>query len=328
MEYSPNGIIFKESKHLFVILPLTPPFSSTCPPPLHSSPPLASPSPRPTFPSQDACTDGPAAACSPSGSFWHGGLLGPMPLPSSPVSTGGPKVYWRPDWMPRCSQGLSQSGCWAARWLLGTTDNRESAKYHTYVTAHALQQNQTNALLLVNGVCMFGEKWSWKQMSSLCLGKKKRHMHAHLHPHSSQTQGWVTVQAFQLPTQSPVSPWAWQRLGITLEGSTRTHFPNPFYWNLPVVYEWGSRWHPGTCSTPTSSISLNVKLTENSPPSWTHPAHACSHAHSWASLNTVVCAFVCFRLYVCLQKGWASQSVSKPKWSHSFTVNTTICPVL
>lgn len=38
---------------------------------------------------QDASTDGPAAACSPSGSCWHGKPLGP--LPSSSFLTGGPK---------------------------------------------------------------------------------------------------------------------------------------------------------------------------------------------------------------------------------------------
>lgn len=33
-------------------------------------------------PVQDAGPDGPAAACSPSGSCWQQGLLGPLPLPS------------------------------------------------------------------------------------------------------------------------------------------------------------------------------------------------------------------------------------------------------
>lgn len=96
MEYSHDGGGLKESKHLFVNHPLTPlslQHVLFIPPllhlPLHA---LLS-----NEPSQDACTDGPAAACSPSGSCWHGRLLGPLPLTIIPSLNRRPKVYWRPD---------------------------------------------------------------------------------------------------------------------------------------------------------------------------------------------------------------------------------------
>lgn len=41
--------------------------------------------------SQDAGTDGPAAARSPSGSCWQRGFLGPLPLPSSQSLNMGPE---------------------------------------------------------------------------------------------------------------------------------------------------------------------------------------------------------------------------------------------
>lgn len=71
-EYSQDGTGLKVSKHLFVMQPLTslplahvPYFT-----PLLLYLPLHAPDSN--APSRDACTDGPAAACSPSGSSWHG----------------------------------------------------------------------------------------------------------------------------------------------------------------------------------------------------------------------------------------------------------------
>lgn len=87
MGYSQDSMGLKASKHLFVIQPLTslPPAYVPYFTLLLHLPPYGL-----VFnaPSRDACTDGPAAACSPSGSSWHGRLFGPLPLPSSPVTTG------------------------------------------------------------------------------------------------------------------------------------------------------------------------------------------------------------------------------------------------
>lgn len=55
--------------------------------------------------------------------------------PSSRASTGGPKVYWRLDWMPRC-RGQTNLATELPPWLLGTSDDLDNAKYHTYATPH------------------------------------------------------------------------------------------------------------------------------------------------------------------------------------------------
>lgn len=290
----------KESKHLFVIQSLTPlslPHVPSPFPPLLLHHALLS-----NESSQDACTDGPAAACYPSGSCWHGRLLGPLPIiPSlnrSPKSVLASKLNAE-------VQGPSQSGCWATWWLPGAADTKE--------TAHMSPRTRFNRIKLAH-YCWF--------MVCLCLGrseaenkwvhcvltkktKKKQHMHAHLHPHSSQTQDWITDQAFQLPTRSPDSrcDTSLTEVGNCSRGSTGTHFPNPFYWNPPLVSDRGSCWHSGTCFTPTSSVSINVKLTGNSPP-LTHPAHVCIHPHSWASLDIVVCMHVF--LFLCVLANRAS----------------------
>lgn len=117
MEYSHDGSGIKDSKHLFVIRPLTPH-------PRVSSSFMSLYTPYfPTSPPQDACTDGPTAAGSPSGSRWHGRLFGPLPLPSSPVCTGAQKCVgagteWRgteaePIWPP--SRMVTARQCWQQR---------------------------------------------------------------------------------------------------------------------------------------------------------------------------------------------------------------------
>lgn len=83
MEYSHDGVGLKGSQRVFVIQNLTllllphVPFIAALLLYLTLRGLLSN------VPRQDACTDGPAAACSPSGSFWHGMLFGPLPPPSS-----------------------------------------------------------------------------------------------------------------------------------------------------------------------------------------------------------------------------------------------------
>lgn len=63
-------------------------------------------------PGQDAGPDGPTAACSPSGSCWQWGLLGPLPLPSfQSLNMGSESVLafrlnakaQEPIWQLRCT---------------------------------------------------------------------------------------------------------------------------------------------------------------------------------------------------------------------------------
>lgn len=141
----------KESKHLFV----SQPFPSTCPlciPP----PPPSSPAPRPTFPMSPVRTPVQMALQQPAlpvGAAGMGGFLALCPC-HHPQSQQEPKSELASGANAEV-RGPSQSGRRDA-----PGDDRESAKYHTYVTAHTLQQNQTSALPLVNGVR--GREWSCK----------------------------------------------------------------------------------------------------------------------------------------------------------------------
>ena len=184
--------------------------------------------------SQDACTDGPAAACSPSGGCWHGRLFGPLPLPSSPVPTGAQKCI-----------GV-QTECRGAGaepiWLLSCTvtswhhwQQRERKIPHICHHTRVERKYSAHYCWLLPCVCLgrSGAEHKWVH----CVLRK--HMYAHLHPHSNQTQDWVTDEAFQLPTHSPASLCGTSLTESQLWAQQGHPFPNPFYWNSPVVSEWG-----------------------------------------------------------------------------------------
>lgn len=144
MEYSHEGRGIKESKHLFVIQPLTllphvPSSFMSLYTPYFPMSPLR-------MPAQMALQQ-PAL---PVGAAGMGGFLALCPY-HHPQSLQEPKSVLAPRLNGEV-QRPSQSGCWATWWLPGSADNRDSTKYHTYVTAHASQLNQTSALLLLNGV--------------------------------------------------------------------------------------------------------------------------------------------------------------------------------
>lgn len=148
MEYFHDGRGIKESKHLFVIQPLTPlPRVPSIPPSSFMSlyTPYFPMSPL-RMPAQMALQQ-PAL---PVGAAGMGGFLALCPY-HHPQSLQEPKRVLAPRLNGEV-QRPSQSGCRAAWWLPSSADNRESAKYHTYVTAHASRLNKTSALLLVNGV--------------------------------------------------------------------------------------------------------------------------------------------------------------------------------
>lgn len=92
-------------------------------------------------------------------------------------------------------EGLSQTGCCAARW---PPDNGESAKYHTYVTAHASQLNQTSTLLLVNGV------WGEQKTNGFIVYTQNTCMHTCTHTAAKQRIE-LHSEARRLPKHSPAS---------------------------------------------------------------------------------------------------------------------------
>lgn len=170
----------KESKHLFVIQPLTPlslPHVPSPFPPLLLHHALLS-----NESSQDACTDGPAAACYPSGSCWHGRLLGPLPIiPSlnrSPKSVLASKLNAE-------VQGPSQSGCWATWWLPGAADTKE--------TAHMSPCTRCNRMKLAH-YCWF--------MVCLCLGRSEAE-NKWVHCVLTKKQKKTTHACTLAPTQQP-----------------------------------------------------------------------------------------------------------------------------
>lgn len=234
-EYSQDGTGLKVSKHLFVMQPLTslplahvPYFT-----PLLLYLPLHAPDSN--APSRDACTDGPAAACSPSGSSWHGRLFWPAASAIIPSRYRSPRISVLASRPNVEVHRLSQTGCWAAQQPPGTADNRETAKYHT---CHYTRCNKTRPVhycWVMVGVHIWGAEHNRVH----CILRK--HIHAHLHPRSGQAQDRVTVKAFRLYTHSSVFFFplikAW--LGLKKkkknhsQGSTGTHSPKPFQWNSP-----------------------------------------------------------------------------------------------
>lgn len=200
--YSHDGRGLKESKHLFVtqLLPsLTPlPLPHV---PSFLSPPL-SPSPRPTFQcAQSGCLY--RWPCSSLLSQWE--LLAWEAFwPSAPTIIPSlyrsPKVYWRPDWMPRYTGRANQAAELHGDFMALLTTEREQN------TTHMSLHTSSNKIKLPHYLWLMVCVWVWGGVENKwvhCIFKK--HMHAHLHPHISQTQDWVTAEAFQLPAHSPAS---------------------------------------------------------------------------------------------------------------------------
>lgn len=210
-------------------------------------------------------SDGPAAACSTSGSCWHGRLLGPLPLPSSRFWTGGPSVYWRSDWMPRCRGRANPA--------------RELCSDSLAAATKVIVQNTTH---MPPRTCC-NKNQTGTQMSSLCGGKKGKHMHAQLHPHTglSYCPGIPAPHPF-----SGLSLWYKPHRGWdSHSGNRRDSLPTALLFESLLSVWTGvmlMSWHL------FHTHQLHQRQCDSGNYPTTHPAHVCIHPNSWVSLDTVV----------------------------------------